>query len=232
MKVFISYRRADCQDLAGRIADHLKVMPGVKGVFIDVGSIEPGEDFHKRIRSSLLQTTVFLVLIGPQWSGPSGSWGKSRLFDANDLVRFEVHEALASRAKVVPILANGAKIPDEIDLPEDLKWLAALNGLELRHAYFDHDFGLVLKAIFPSGKAPLWPQKPKGMHVVLSILTGMAATFGLILAILAVLHQTTEMSLEDLVGGREQAVFITIALVLIGGGAPLLWRKIWLGRGA
>ena len=46
MNVFISYRRSDTQDLAGRIADRIRAVPEVDHVFIDVDGIEPGQSLR------------------------------------------------------------------------------------------------------------------------------------------------------------------------------------------
>jgi hypothetical protein len=42
MKVFVSYRRSDTQDLAGRLVDRLRAVPEISFVFFDVQTIAAG----------------------------------------------------------------------------------------------------------------------------------------------------------------------------------------------
>ena len=48
-KIFLSYRREDSADIAGRIFDHLERRFGRERLFIDVDSIRYGEDFRRCI---------------------------------------------------------------------------------------------------------------------------------------------------------------------------------------
>ena len=43
--IFIGYRRQETRDLVGRIYDHLVQEFGEDQVFMDVDTLEPGEDF-------------------------------------------------------------------------------------------------------------------------------------------------------------------------------------------
>src|SRR6185295_461585 len=64
MQVFISYRRADSQVMAGRIAQFLDAVPAVDRVFLDVDDIAPGEDFERRIQERLRHASHVFVLVG------------------------------------------------------------------------------------------------------------------------------------------------------------------------
>ena len=141
MSVFISYRRSDTKDLAGRIADRLKYVPQIGEVFIDVDGIAPGADFEARIREALSREPVCIVLIGPGWLGRGAGDQPQRIADPTDFIRLEVKIALASTGRLLPVLANGATMPSERDLPDEIKGLARINALAIRHEYFDHDVG-------------------------------------------------------------------------------------------
>lgn len=43
-KIFISYRRSDSEDIAGRICDRLATHLGKKSIFFDVDATSFGED--------------------------------------------------------------------------------------------------------------------------------------------------------------------------------------------
>ena len=63
-KIFISYRRDDTGDVAGRIHDHLVNAFGANQVFQDVDDIPAGADFPEYLSEQLAETDVVLVLIG------------------------------------------------------------------------------------------------------------------------------------------------------------------------
>ena len=50
--IFVSYRRADTNHVAGRLCDRLGYAFGKEHVFYDVDSIKVGTDFRAAIRSS------------------------------------------------------------------------------------------------------------------------------------------------------------------------------------
>lgn len=162
MKVFLSYRRADSQATAGRMAQFLDAIPAVAEVFLDVDGISPGENFESRIQHTLAQVSHVFVLIGPQWAGPVGTSGKTRLFDDDDMVRREVRLALTSQARVVPLLLDDARMPRAAELPPDLKALSSINAFSLRTAHFDEDMDDLLDALLGNkrGRGSRWRQAP------------------------------------------------------------------------
>lgn len=111
MIVFISYRRADTQDLAGWIADRLRTTQGIKEVFLDVTGVAPGVNFVERIEAVLARRPVCLVLLGRAWIGPRAAGEKPRIMDAADVVRLEVARMLAEGLRIVPVLAGDATMP-------------------------------------------------------------------------------------------------------------------------
>ena len=222
MNIFISYRRADSQDLAGRIADRLKTLPHIGKVFIDVESIAPGDDFTDRIRTAMEESSICLVVIGPCWRGDDSAAPQPRIFDERDFVRQEVREALQSKAKTVPILANGAVMPSPTELPPDLHQLSIINGLALRHSYFDHDFALLHAAIFPT-------QGSKRQSTLLAMIgraaMGMITALFALVVILGIVNQFTGLSLDQLVGGSGMAVLTILAVLATGASLPLVFRR-------
>ncbi len=132
MKIFISYRRDDSAGYAGRLFDHLSVNFGPKSVFMDIDTIEPGEDFRKVVRNAVGSCDVVLVMIGRQWLTMTDPQGQRRLDDPRDWVRVEISSALVQpNVRVIPVLVRGAAMPAESELPDDLKELCWRNALEL-----------------------------------------------------------------------------------------------------
>lgn len=140
MKIFISYRRDDSAGYAGRLFDYLSARFGARNVFMDIDTIEPGEDFRTAVRNAVETCDVVLVMIGKHWAGMLDAQGQRRLDDPRDLVRMEVAAALVDpRGRVIPVLLRDARMPGEHELPDDLKDLAWRNAIELSDNRFQYD---------------------------------------------------------------------------------------------
>jgi hypothetical protein len=115
-RIFISYRRSDTRGYAGRLDDTLKGYFGKDRVFRDVGGIDAGEDFVRKIDTAMGDAGALIVLIGANWLAP-GANGKPRLHDAGDHVAAEIGAALKGSRAIFPVLVEGASMPREEDLP-------------------------------------------------------------------------------------------------------------------
>ncbi|MGK2913001.1 MAG: toll/interleukin-1 receptor domain-containing protein, partial [Porticoccaceae bacterium] len=146
--IFISYRRQDSQSAAGRLADHVKEnMPGVP-VFRDVETIEPGVDFTEAINRALQSCGVLLAVIGPHWGSIIDAAGRRRLDNSNDYTRLEISTALARpNVRVIPVLVEGAQMPEPADLPEDLQALCRRNAIELTDKRWSFDVSQLIEAL-------------------------------------------------------------------------------------
>ena len=219
MNVFISYRRSDTQDLAGRIADRIRAVPEVDHVFIDVDGIEPGADFSLKIQKALAESPVCILLIGPQWRGAHASDGTARIFEDRDFVRLEAAEGLASEQKVLPVLANGAPMPQPEELPEDLQRFPRINALSIRHSFFDHDIEHLIDILL-SRKKPARVTSYLRRHPfqagLLRALAGACSALA-ILVIAAGMHGAlTHRSLEESLGGAGQVWLLILGLLASG----------------
>jgi hypothetical protein len=134
--LFISYRREDSADVVGRISDRLIDKFGHDAVFRDVDSIPLGQDFRTHLRDAVGRCDVLLVIIGQHWCDTMAG-GKRRLDDPRDHLRIEVESALQRDIPVIPVLVQGAVLPEEEDLPEVLRPLAYRNAQPVRS---DPDF--------------------------------------------------------------------------------------------
>jgi hypothetical protein len=137
--IFLSYRRSNTSGYAGRLADSLEKHFGAGSVFQDVEAIAPGSNFAQTIDAAIARCQVLVVLIGDTWLTERGADGQPRLSDPSDFVRLEVAAGLRAGIRVIPVLVRGARMPAESALPDDLKPLVRLQGLELSDTRWDYD---------------------------------------------------------------------------------------------
>ena len=137
--IFISYRRGDSEGQARALSLELANYVGKNSVFMDVDSIALGRDFRESLHESLESCDVVLALIGPDWLDIKDPGGRRRLDDPADFVRQEIATALKRNIPVTPLLVQGASMPAQDRLPDDLKDLAFRNGFELSHTRWHSD---------------------------------------------------------------------------------------------
>jgi TIR domain len=137
--IFICYRREETAAQAGRLYDRLSARFGKYRVFMDVDSIAFGVDFTEKVIEVLSGCDVFFALIGRNWSAITDSKGTRRVDNPDDWVRVEIETALERDIRVVPILVDGAELPQADDLPPSLRPLTPLQARELRHSSFQSD---------------------------------------------------------------------------------------------
>ena len=78
-------------------------------------------------------------MIGKRWLDATDEEGRLRLEDPRDFVRLETASALKRDIPVIPVLAQGAKMPRAELLPPDLVELAYRNCVELTHVRWNSD---------------------------------------------------------------------------------------------
>jgi peptidoglycan hydrolase-like protein with peptidoglycan-binding domain len=130
--IFICYRREDSADVAGRIYDRLCAKYGKESVFKDVDSIPIGINFKKYLAKKLEECMVVLAVIGRNWLASASTKHGSRLHDPEDLLHIELECALKREISIIPVLVQGASMPSQGELPEDLSELAYYHGINVR----------------------------------------------------------------------------------------------------
>jgi len=145
--VFLSYRREETRHIAGRLADRLCEWLGSTQVFMDVDIVEPGADFAATIAREVASCDVLIALIGPTWLTITDRRGRRRLDDPDDFVVLEIRAALERGIRVIPVLVDGAIMPDRYDLPETLQSIARRAAVPLDHETFRSDVAALLDAI-------------------------------------------------------------------------------------
>lgn len=145
-RVLLSYRRDSSASLCGRLYDRLVARWGADHVFRDIDSIAPGEAFAARIAESIGSCDAVVVLIGPHWLGARGD-STRRIDDPADFVRIEVAQALAQGKRVIPVLHDGARMPEPAALPAAIAELAERNALEISDSHFGADVARLIAAV-------------------------------------------------------------------------------------
>jgi hypothetical protein len=162
-KIFINYRRDDSIGMAGRLHDRLAQTFGRDNLFMDVDHIPVGVDFVRHLNDQVAACDVILVVIGPNWLRAKDKAGQRRLHQPDDFVTIEIAVALARNIRVIPLLVEGARMPRESELPDNLKPLARRQAPEIRHASFGRDVEALMarmreavgdKAMIAGGREP------------------------------------------------------------------------------
>lgn len=198
--IFVSYRREDTSGHAGRIFDHLKEELGSDRVFMDVAGIEPGTDFVEAIDRAVGSCAVLLVVIGRNWLTCTDTSGRRRLDDPKDFIRLETATALRRGIRVIPVLVQGAAMPAEENLPEELRPLARRQGYELTDTHWTSDMRQLIETLkkglgitppqpAPTPAPPTPPPSPAPAPKKSGRLLGIVAAVIAVLVVVSVVSQ-------------------------------------------
>ena len=144
-RIFISYRREDTAGYAGRLYDDLRDHFGREQVFMDIDTIDPGTDFVETIQNAVHSFDVVIVLIGRRWLTMGGK--RRRLDNPDDWVRLEIETALGRGIRVVPVLVQGAKMPNRNVLPESLAMLARRQAFVMSDVRWEADVRTLIESL-------------------------------------------------------------------------------------
>ena len=220
-KIFVSYRRQDSAATSGRLRDHMAAVLGDDRIFLDVEKIGVGEDFVDAILTEISAAQVMLVMIGRDWGDPNGSG--ARLHHPMDHVRAEIRAGLSAGLKVIPVLVDGAAMPEADDLPEDLKLLPRLNAFEIRNARFADDADSLIGIIV--GEKPRRDAGPGIGGLVLRFVLGAVAGLVAYVAIGIIHNAITGRALDHVLGAGTTTLMFPLFAVLGGGFAVYLARR-------
>jgi len=144
-RLFINYRTSDTRATASALYRDLCHRLGKESVFIDHDQIEGGEEWPERLQNEVELATAMLCLIGKDWLETLDSESKRRRLDIEeDWVRCEIHRALERNILVIPVLVEGAVLPQKKDLPAVLARLADRQTRPLRSVEWGNDVERIL----------------------------------------------------------------------------------------
>jgi len=169
-KLFISYRRLETEQVAGRIFDFLSARYGNDRIFFDTADIPAASDFRKHVQTALNESVALLAIIGPNWSGHERS-GRFRFWQTRtsgiDYIEMEIEIAISDRVPIIPLLVMGASMPMPTSLPEAMRPVAYLNAVSVRAGRdFVSDMTIVTQTIdrYLRSNIPLPPQLPEPLR--------------------------------------------------------------------
>lgn len=146
-KIFVSYRRNDSPSATGRLQDALVQHFGDESVFVDVKDLVDGTKYRDAIDAALGSCSVMLVVIGPRWVDARDAEGRRKLDLEADIVRHEIRSAFARGIPVIPLLVEGAALPREQDLPDELRPLRDHQARELEYERWAADSRELLRVL-------------------------------------------------------------------------------------
>src|SRR5262249_46701683 len=94
---------------------------------MDIDNIPLGVDFREHVAKTLENADIVLAIIGRKWAGGTTKQ-KARISLSTDPLRIELEKAFELGIAVVPVLVDGATMPDPDKLPESLKELPFRNA--------------------------------------------------------------------------------------------------------
>ncbi|HKS48328.1 MAG TPA: toll/interleukin-1 receptor domain-containing protein [Amycolatopsis sp.] len=146
--VFINYRTTGGTQEVYWLDDELRRRLGEHAVFRDHRSLRAGREFGPELLRNARGAKVMLAVIGERWDRTFDDRGRRLIDDSSDWVRREVAEALAHGVHVVPVLVGLRPKLDADALPEDIRKLAGLQVLHLRHRSTERDVASLVDQLF------------------------------------------------------------------------------------
>jgi hypothetical protein len=215
--IAISYRRSDSSAISGRICDRLVAHYGEKSVFMDIDNIPFGIDFRSHIQETLQRTDILIAVIGTKWLGGNAD-GSSRMLEKSDPVRVEIETALERKTPILPVLVDGAKMPDSTDLPAEFGNFAYLNATEVASGrdfrnHMERLVGAIDSLTTGAASLPTSSRRQPAVSARQNLLNDLLRYFALPLVLLLVVHHII-INAYDL-----NALYLQIGCV----GIPLLF---------
>ncbi len=172
MSVLISFRRDDTASWATRIQQWMAAGHGAEDWHLELRSVPESSGPGTGGRMAGLDAVV--ALIGPRWLDGGGP---------DERVAAELAAAMRAGVDVVPVLVDGAGMPQDEELPPELRNLVAYPALHMGGATFEHDLGRLAERVAPEPE-PATPASTQGSRARLIVLIA-AALLVLIGAVVA-----------------------------------------------
>jgi hypothetical protein len=118
--------------------------PAPKHLLVELRSLPP--DHHFQI-CRIGKCEIVLALIGRDWIGNADQTGRRRLDNPKDFVRVEICAAVSRSITVVPVLLDGAPMPEEDQLPEDMRLLVRRQAESVGYHSFEMDVDRLIKRL-------------------------------------------------------------------------------------
>lgn len=217
-KIFIAYRRDDSAGHTGRLYDRLNSHFGPGRIFIDIDTIQPGEDFVSVLERAVTSCAVLVAVIGRYWLSSSDKGGR-RIEKADDFVRIELLTALSRDIPIVPVLVHGASMPNPDDLPSELEPLTRRQAIELSDTRWAYDVSKLINTLeLTLGRNPGGKSVP---DLLKGYCAAAATRLRLLLASLGEKLGHVKLSKKKVWAGAAAAVVVvTTSALIVKVGSP------------
>lgn len=146
-RIFINYRRGQSLQIAQHLATLLEGAFGKSRVFLDVQGIDGADNWLHTLDAQVDASDAMISLIGHDWSEARDEHGQRRLDNPKDFVVHEIARAWSRDIPVLPVLIDGAPMPDGRTLPHSLLVLTLLQAMPLRAESFRLDAEQIVKRL-------------------------------------------------------------------------------------
>jgi formylglycine-generating enzyme required for sulfatase activity len=130
--IFINYRRSENLKDAQHLATLLGKRFREKRIFLDNRGIEGGESWLHTLERQVAASDAMVVMIGKNWGEIRDEQGRRRLDHLSDFVRFEIAQAFVWGVPLLPVLLDGARMPQPAELPPNIMPLSYIQAMPLR----------------------------------------------------------------------------------------------------
>jgi hypothetical protein len=154
-KIFITYRRTEAEFAAGALGRELRRHFGDEQIFRDKENIGGGVSWKQQLLHEIDKDSALLVLIGRDWANLKDGAGRRRLDNPADGLLLEISDGIRDGAAIIPVLLENAEMPDERELPPELRGLVEFNALKLRDGDWNHDVEAICRTLERVGFKPL-----------------------------------------------------------------------------
>ncbi|MFJ8489368.1 hypothetical protein ACIRBZ_13525 [Streptomyces sp. NPDC094038] len=145
--LFTNFRRADTGSVGPHIDTKLQSEFGPQAAFRDQRSLPKALDYREHLERALRKCDLLLVVVGARWASVSDAQGRRLIDRPDDWVRREIALAGGYKLPVLPVLVDDAQLPDEDELPTDIRYLVHRQAVYFRPHQEHIDFPPLLAAI-------------------------------------------------------------------------------------
>lgn len=160
MRIFVSFRPAVTnQAVADRFKTLLLASKAFDDVVLSPEAQAPRSDYASSLAATIARCDAFIAIISPGWAEIGDAHGRL-INNPADPVRLEITTALDRIMPMVPVLVDGATLPDASEITRALQGLTLRDSVAVSLATLDHDFARLLAIVAPGTTYPMVTSAP------------------------------------------------------------------------
>jgi hypothetical protein len=221
--VFINYRQRDASGalrpealLVEALAERLTSSLGENTVYLDT-TLRPGAPYADALRARLADTAVLIVIIHPGWLADIEARAGRRM----DWVHEEISAAVQAGIRLLPVVLDGAELPDHARLPPAIRALADFQAVHVRFGAWEEgiaatiaEIELIVAPEVPEQIIGVAPLPDRGRRVVVLVVLFTCVLISALGTVIRVLPQLTA-GLSFALGAAVIAVLGMLYLAVI-----------------